>query len=87
MIPPLGLLLASRPSRGFTPLMLRGILSVDFKHILTVNLLIRSKASLQAWAGGHFSTKSPSTEVAASIVKSISSIGNFARTTGECQIA
>ena len=42
-------------------------------HILTVALLIRSKASRQASAGGHFSMRSPRTEVAARTVKSTSS--------------
>lgn len=43
------------------------------KHILIVALLIRTKASLHASAGGHFSIKSSSTDVAASTVKSTSS--------------
>ena len=42
-------------------------------HILTVALLMRSKASRQASAGGHLSMRSPSTEVAARTVKSTSS--------------
>lgn len=42
-------------------------------HILTVALLMRSKASRQASAGGHLSIRSPRTEVAARIVKSTSS--------------
>ncbi len=42
-------------------------------HILTVALLIRSKASRQASAGGHFSMRSPRTDVAARTVKSTSS--------------
>lgn len=42
-------------------------------HILTVALLMRSKASRQASAGGHFSMRSPKTEVAARTVKSTSS--------------
>jgi len=43
-------------------------------HICTVALDMRSKASRQASAGGHFSMRSPRTEVAARIVKSTSSI-------------
>jgi hypothetical protein len=43
-------------------------------HIWTVALDMRSKASRQASAGGHFSIRSPRTEVAAKIVKSTSSI-------------
>jgi hypothetical protein len=43
-------------------------------HIWTVALDMRSKASRQASAGGHFSIRSPRTEVAARIVKSTSSI-------------
>jgi hypothetical protein len=43
-------------------------------HICTVALDIRSKASRHASAGGHFSMRSPSTEVAARMVKSTSSI-------------
>lgn len=43
-------------------------------HICTVALDIRSKASRQASAGGHFSIRSPRTDVAARIVKSTSSI-------------
>ena len=46
---------------------------VDDKTICTVALLIRSKASLHASAGGHLSIRSPRTEVAASTVKSTSS--------------
>ena len=42
-------------------------------HIWTVALLIRWKASRHASAGGHFSIKSSSTEVAARTVKSTSS--------------
>ena len=42
-------------------------------HILTVALLMRSKASRQASAGGHLSMRSPRTEVAARTVKSTSS--------------
>ena len=56
-------------------------------HILIVALLIRTKASLQASAGGHFSMRSFRTEVAASIVKSTSSSVKWLRTTGECQTA
>ena len=43
-------------------------------HIWTVALDIRSNASRQASAGGHFSMRSPRTDVAARIVKSTSSI-------------
>ena len=43
------------------------------RHILTVALLMRSKASRQASAGGHLSMRSPRTEVAARTVKSTSS--------------
>lgn len=43
-------------------------------HICTVAFDIRSKASRHASAGGHFSIRSPRTEVAARIVKSTSSI-------------
>jgi hypothetical protein len=42
--------------------------------ILMVALAVRSKASRHASAGGHFSIRSVKTEVAASIVKSTSSI-------------
>jgi len=43
-------------------------------HICTVALDMRSNASRQASAGGHFSMRSPRTDVAARIVKSTSSI-------------
>jgi len=43
------------------------------RHIWTVALLMRSKASRQASAGGHLSTRSPRTKVAARTVKSTSS--------------
>ena len=42
-------------------------------HIWMVALLILSKASRHASAGGHFSIRSPKTDVAASTVKSTSS--------------
>ena len=42
-------------------------------HIWIVALLMRSKASRHASAGGHFSIRSPSTDVAARTVKSTSS--------------
>lgn len=42
-------------------------------HICTVALLILSNASRQASAGGHFSIRSPRTDVAARTVKSKSS--------------
>lgn len=42
-------------------------------HIWTVALLMRSKASRHASAGGHFSIRSPRTDVAARTVKSKSS--------------
>jgi hypothetical protein len=42
-------------------------------HIWTVALLIRSNASRQASAGGHFCIRSPRTDVAAKTVKSTSS--------------
>lgn len=42
-------------------------------HIWMVALLIRSKASRHASAGGHLSIRSPRTEVAANTVKSTSS--------------
>ena len=42
-------------------------------HIWMVALLMRSKASRHASAGGHLSMRSPRTEVAASTVKSTSS--------------
>jgi hypothetical protein len=46
-------------------------------HIWTVALDMRSKASRHASAGGHFSIRSPRTEVAARIVKSTSSMVYF----------
>lgn len=55
--------------------------------IAMVALLIRSKASRHASAGGHFSIMSPSTDVAAKIVKSTSSSVSLDRTTVECQMA
>lgn len=42
-------------------------------HICMVALLMRSKASRHASAGGHLSIRSPSTDVAARTVKSTSS--------------
>lgn len=46
-------------------------------HIWTVALDMRSKASRHASAGGHFSIRSPRTEVAARMVKSTSSMVYF----------
>lgn len=43
------------------------------RHIWTVALLIRSKASRQASAGGHLCIRSPSKDMAARTVKSTSS--------------
>lgn len=43
-------------------------------HICTVAFDMRSNASRHASAGGHFSIRSPRTEVAARMVKSTSSI-------------
>lgn len=57
------------------------------RHICTVALDIRSNASRQASAGGHLSTRSPRTDVAARIVKSTSSIESRDLTSGECHMA
>lgn len=57
------------------------------RHICTVALDMRSNASRQASAGGHLSTRSPRTDVAARIVKSTSSIESRDLTSGECQMA
>lgn len=56
------------------------------RHICTVALDMRSNASRQASAGGHLSTRSPRTDVAARIVKSTSSIESRDLTSGECQM-
>jgi hypothetical protein len=52
-----------------------------------VALLIRTNASRQASAGGHFSARSPSTDVAERTLKSTSSIESCDRTSVECQMA
>lgn len=57
------------------------------RHICTVALDILSNASRQASAGGHLSTRSPNTDVAARIVKSTSSIESRDLTRGECHMA
>ena len=52
-----------------------------------VALLMRTKASRQASAGGHFSIRSERTDVAMRMVKSTSSNVSCERTRVECQMA